>query len=92
MVFCIFQGGIIHPRGPRRLCLTRGDNGFGFTLRHFLVYPPESYRLCARDAKLAANPDEPMETIFVKNVPDGTAAQAAGLATGQLELTFIYSH
>lgn len=30
------------PRGPRTLILRRGENGFGFTLRHFIVYPPES--------------------------------------------------
>jgi hypothetical protein len=31
-------------RGPRSLFLRRFDNnGFGFTLRHFIVYPPESY-------------------------------------------------
>lgn len=30
------------PRGPRTLLLRRGENGFGFTLRHFIVYPPES--------------------------------------------------
>ncbi|KAG8230307.1 hypothetical protein J437_LFUL008499, partial [Ladona fulva] len=31
------------PRAPRGLCLRRRENGFGFTLRHFIVYPPESY-------------------------------------------------
>lgn len=28
-------------RGPRSLYLRRQENGFGFTLRHFIVYPPE---------------------------------------------------
>jgi hypothetical protein len=33
-------------RGPRSLFLRRCDNsGFGFTLRHFIVYPPESYNV-----------------------------------------------
>lgn len=30
------------PRGPRTLLLRRSENGYGFTLRHFIVYPPES--------------------------------------------------
>lgn len=29
--------------GPRKLVLKRAEGGFGFTLRHFIVYPPESY-------------------------------------------------
>ncbi|MED6241115.1 hypothetical protein ATANTOWER_029094 [Ataeniobius toweri] len=28
--------------GPKTLCLRRTSQGFGFTLRHFIVYPPES--------------------------------------------------
>lgn len=27
---------------PRTVYVPRSDNGFGFTLRHFIVYPPES--------------------------------------------------
>ncbi|XP_046391357.1 uncharacterized protein LOC124159528 isoform X3 [Ischnura elegans] len=80
------------PRGPRDLCLRRRDNGFGFTLRHFIVYPPESYSILQSerslwDGILAAGSglrslDEPMDTIFVKNVKEHSAAHAAGLATG----------
>lgn len=29
-------------RGPRTLVLHKNSQGFGFTLRHFIVYPPES--------------------------------------------------
>lgn len=29
-------------RGPRTLLLHKNSQGFGFTLRHFIVYPPES--------------------------------------------------
>ncbi|KAF6209639.1 hypothetical protein GE061_015387 [Apolygus lucorum] len=29
--------------GPRKLTLKRTENGFGFTLRHFVVYPPDTY-------------------------------------------------
>ena len=28
--------------GPRTLLLQKNSLGFGFTLRHFIVYPPES--------------------------------------------------
>ncbi len=28
--------------GPKTLRLRRTSQGFGFTLRHFIVYPPES--------------------------------------------------
>lgn len=28
--------------GPRTVVLQRQNNDFGFTLRHFIVYPPES--------------------------------------------------
>lgn len=28
--------------GPRNVVVHRTENGFGFTLRHFIVYPPES--------------------------------------------------
>lgn len=29
-------------QGPRTLLLQKNSQGFGFTLRHFIVYPPES--------------------------------------------------
>lgn len=29
-------------KGPRTLLLRKNSQGFGFTLRHFIVYPPES--------------------------------------------------
>lgn len=28
--------------GPKNVLLRRTSEGFGFTLRHFIVYPPES--------------------------------------------------
>lgn len=28
--------------GPRTVFLNKNSQGFGFTLRHFIVYPPES--------------------------------------------------
>ena len=126
-------------RGPRSLFLRRCDNnGFGFTLRHFIVYPPESYTVSVRfrsdgskcsqnvvcfngygkffrdvimsvlylqvlqgDRRLglrhgntgqgqgSAALDEPMDTIFVKNVRENSSADAAGLATGKLLFCFF---
>ena len=62
---------------PRQLRIERKDNGFGFTLRHFIVYPPE-------DGGDAAGPpiQEPMDTIFVKSVKHEGPAVEAGLNIG----------
>ncbi|KAJ9597847.1 hypothetical protein L9F63_011289, partial [Diploptera punctata] len=68
-------------RGPRSLLLRRCDNnGFGFTLRHFIVYPPESYTVLQGPGSAAL--DQSMDTIFVKNVRENSSAHVAGLATG----------
>ncbi|KAL1138024.1 hypothetical protein AAG570_009719 [Ranatra chinensis] len=64
-------------RGPRSLFLKRSENGFGFTLRHFIVYPPESYTVAG-----GMECGGPMDTIFVKSVRGGSAAALGGLATG----------
>ncbi|XP_025409051.1 rho GTPase-activating protein 21-B isoform X2 [Sipha flava] len=74
--------------GPRSLFIRRSENGFGFTLRHFIVYPPESYLVLAGDERLGlrrgtgVRPDEPMDTIFVKHVREHGPASVAGLNTG----------
>ncbi|KAL4113090.1 hypothetical protein QTP88_016778 [Uroleucon formosanum] len=74
--------------GPRSLFIRRSENGFGFTLRHFIVYPPESYLVLAGDERLGlrqgagAYSDEPMDTIFVKHVREYGPASVAGLSTG----------
>ena len=62
---------------PRQLRIERKDNGFGFTLRHFIVYPPE-------DGGDASGPpiQEPMDTIFVKSVKHEGPAVEAGLNIG----------
>ncbi|XP_076169211.1 rho GTPase activating protein at 19D isoform X3 [Ptiloglossa arizonensis] len=68
------------PRGPRTLLLRRSENGFGFTLRHFIVYPPES--CCMLPGHERTRIEEPMDTIFVKQVRDNSPAAEAGLRTG----------
>ncbi|KAL2745373.1 rho GTPase-activating protein 21 isoform X10 [Vespula maculifrons] len=67
-------------RGPRTLLLRRSENGFGFTLRHFIVYPPES--CCMLPGHERTRIDEPMDTIFVKQVRINSPAAEAGLRTG----------
>ncbi|XP_052778297.1 uncharacterized protein LOC128215599 isoform X2 [Mya arenaria] len=82
--------------GPRTVYIPRSERGFGFTLRHFIVYPPEP--ATAREREYATSEDEdpeelyyqrvqagglePLDTIFVKTVRDGGPAQRAGLNPG----------
>ncbi|XP_033639389.1 rho GTPase-activating protein 21-like isoform X2 [Asterias rubens] len=80
--------------GPRKVSLQRNAAGFGFTLRHFIVYPPESAvaELSRQEGAASANDRskkrpkitalEPMDTIFVKHVKPGGAAESASLSTG----------
>uniref|UniRef100_A0A3Q3JDS9 Rho GTPase activating protein 21a n=1 Tax=Monopterus albus TaxID=43700 RepID=A0A3Q3JDS9_MONAL len=81
--------------GPKTLHLRRTSQGFGFTLRHFIVYPPESALLTplmtlgSKYSKTKTtfipwdrNRLEPMDTIFVKQVKEGGPAHGAGLCTG----------
>ncbi|XP_041829751.1 rho GTPase-activating protein 23-like isoform X4 [Melanotaenia boesemani] len=81
-------------QGPRTIFLQKNSQGFGFTLRHFIVYPPESsqhgVQENSRDEENgnAAGTGcqrsrlEPMDTIFVKNVKENGPAQQAGLCKG----------
>ncbi|XP_051555198.1 rho GTPase-activating protein 21-like isoform X3 [Myxocyprinus asiaticus] len=74
--------------GPKTLRLQRTSQGFGFTLRHFIVYPPESAMHSSfkeEDHGHRGRPRnrlEPMDTIFVKQVKEGAPAHSAGLCTG----------
>ncbi|KAF7709006.1 hypothetical protein HF521_018063 [Silurus meridionalis] len=74
--------------GPKTLHLQRTTQGFGFTLRHFIVYPPESAVQSSfkdEDNGSRGRPRcrlEPMDTIFVKQVKEGGSAHQAGLCTG----------
>ncbi|KAL0992731.1 hypothetical protein UPYG_G00097600 [Umbra pygmaea] len=76
-------------QGPRTLLLQKNSQGFGFTLRHFIVYPPESaLQTSFKDEEngnakgLQRSRLEPMDTIFVKNVREKGPAHQAGLCTG----------
>ncbi|KAK7174554.1 hypothetical protein R3I93_001690 [Phoxinus phoxinus] len=76
-------------QGPRTLLLQKNSQGFGFTLRHFIVYPPESaLHTSFKDEEngngkgLHRSCLEPMDTIFVKNVREKGPAHQAGLCTG----------
>nr|XP_033774320.1 rho GTPase-activating protein 23 isoform X2 [Geotrypetes seraphini] len=79
--------------GPKTLHLKKNPQGFGFTLRHFIVYPPESTVQAGTKEEEKDNRNqtavqspcshlEPMDTIFVKNVKEGGPAHLAGLCTG----------
>ncbi|KAG7255318.1 hypothetical protein CRUP_021649 [Coryphaenoides rupestris] len=79
--------------GPRTLLLQKNSQGFGFTLRHFIVYPPESSLQSNLKDDENGNENgngkgcqrsrlEPMDTIFVKSVKDHGPAHQAGLCTG----------
>ncbi|XP_026168494.1 rho GTPase-activating protein 21 isoform X3 [Mastacembelus armatus] len=72
---------------PKTVRLHRTSQGFGFTLRHFIVYPPEStvHSFPEEDHGRRGrqrNRLEPMDTIFVKQVKEGGPAHEAGLCTG----------
>ncbi|XP_044033517.1 rho GTPase-activating protein 23-like isoform X3 [Siniperca chuatsi] len=78
-------------QGPRTIFLQKNSQGFGFTLRHFIVYPPESSLHSIKDeengnatgkAGCQWSPLEPMDTIFVKSVKENGPAHQAGLCTG----------
>ncbi|XP_037295377.1 rho GTPase-activating protein 21-B isoform X3 [Manduca sexta] len=75
-----------HCAAPRTIVIQRPDarHGFGFTLRHLVVYPPESLQELYEDARhLAVGAvGAPMDTIFVRSVRAGGPAAAAGLRAG----------
>ncbi|XP_018124201.1 rho GTPase-activating protein 21-A isoform X2 [Xenopus laevis] len=91
MVSPMEEEGFCWP-GPKSVALRKTSDGFGFTLRHFIVYPPESaVHTSIKDeengnrgvnAGRPRNKLEPMDTIFVKQVKEGGPAHEAGLCTG----------
>ncbi|KAI5097178.1 rho GTPase-activating protein 23 isoform X3 [Silurus meridionalis] len=85
------EGRAVSWQGPRTLVVQKNSQGFGFTLRHFIVYPPESaLHTSLKDDEngngngkgLQRGRMEPMDTIFVKNVREKGPAHQAGLCTG----------
>ncbi|XP_075299740.1 rho GTPase-activating protein 23 isoform X1 [Opisthocomus hoazin] len=76
--------------GPKTVVLRKSSQGgFGFTLRHFIVYPPESAVHSSTKEEENGNQAgpprsrlEPMDTIFVKSVREDGPAHQAGLRTG----------
>ncbi|XP_044755319.1 uncharacterized protein LOC123314236 isoform X2 [Coccinella septempunctata] len=70
-------------RGPKSLYLKRIGGNFGFTLRHFIIYPPDGLTE-EDDGRLAAVGalHAPMETIFVRKVKSPGPAHQAGLQKG----------
>ncbi|KAK5645164.1 hypothetical protein RI129_006464 [Pyrocoelia pectoralis] len=70
-------------RGPRSLYLRKHGDSFGFTLRHFIVYPPTTVQETINSRHAAAGTLlAPMDTIFVKNVFPHSPAEKAGLQHG----------
>lgn len=71
--------------GPKTLILNRRNGAFGFTLRHFIVYPPDANDPVVAE-KLARcglnNFSQPMDTVFVKKVTHKSEAEYAGLKEG----------
>uniref|UniRef100_A0A182QGE1 PDZ domain-containing protein n=1 Tax=Anopheles farauti TaxID=69004 RepID=A0A182QGE1_9DIPT len=79
----IIASGLVS--GPRIVILHRYNGDFGFTLRHFIVYPPESLTEHAANPLAAVgmlNFAQPMDTVFVKKVHPNTPAHRAGLQEG----------
>ncbi|XP_030610188.1 rho GTPase-activating protein 21-like [Archocentrus centrarchus] len=77
-------------QSPQTIFLQKNSQGFGFTLRHFIVYPPKSSLI---NLKVEENGNatgkgcqrswlEPIDTIFVKSVKENGPAQQAGLCIG----------
>ncbi|XP_049823954.1 rho GTPase-activating protein 21-B isoform X5 [Aethina tumida] len=69
-------------RGAKSLYLKREGNSFGFTLRHFIIYPPETLEEQDEWYSKVGALHEPMDTIFVKKVHDASPAKRAGLQYG----------
>lgn len=85
---------------PKTILIPKTEQGYGFTLRHFIFYPSSS---AAQQQNLEKDQDEanqgpsykrkrlsfldPMDTIFVKNVRTYSPAYDAGLKTGDRVIT-----
>ncbi|XP_056007298.1 rho GTPase-activating protein 21-like isoform X7 [Ostrea edulis] len=86
---------------PKTILIPKTDQGYGFTLRHFIFYPPNTStqeEVTEKDQDDSANKSpsykrkrlsflDPMDTIFVKNVRTYSPAYDAGLKTGDRVIT-----
>ncbi|CAH0555994.1 unnamed protein product [Brassicogethes aeneus] len=79
-------------RGPKSLYLKRDGQNFGFTLRHFIVYPPDGIEDQDDRHALVGALHEPMDTIFVKKVHQGSPAQRGGLQYGDRLVAVNHVH
>ena len=52
--------------GPRTLLLRKTAQGFGFTLRHFIVYPPESALQTSLKVGHRFRPEPPTENLRLR--------------------------
>ncbi|XP_022239347.1 uncharacterized protein LOC106457641 isoform X2 [Limulus polyphemus] len=74
--------------GLRRLVLRRDETDFGFTLRHFIIYPLnknqdlEKKEHYTETSECNNQRQEAMDTIFVREVKEGSPAHTAGLVIG----------
>uniref|UniRef100_A0A2I2Y5Y5 Rho GTPase activating protein 21 n=1 Tax=Gorilla gorilla gorilla TaxID=9595 RepID=A0A2I2Y5Y5_GORGO len=71
--------------GPKTVMLKRTSQDFGFTLRRFIVYPPESAIQFSYKDEENGNRGKPLGPNgyhFVKQVKEGGPAFEAGLCTG----------
>eukprot|EP00105_Crassostrea_gigas_P027142 XP_011448377.1 PREDICTED: rho GTPase-activating protein 21-A isoform X7 [Crassostrea gigas] len=85
---------------PKTILIPKTEQGYGFTLRHFIFYPSSA---TAQQQNLEREQDDgnqgpsykrkrlsfldPMDTIFVKNVRTYSPAYDAGLKTGDRVIT-----
>lgn len=89
------SGYSLFPSPSKLINLQRQSNGFGFTLRHFVVYPPELVRKSSESTprpgvngidhhadEIERRKVEPMDTVFVRQVAPSGPADRAGLSTG----------
>lgn len=78
---------------PRTVVLEKDEScGFGFTLRHFIVYPPSVLKSdSVKDSKQSSadslqwktdDQNSPMDTIFIREVSKGSPADETGLHKG----------
>ena len=44
------SASVLSTRCPRQIIIQRSDDGFGFTLRHFIVYPPDVRQFLAAES------------------------------------------